>query len=136
VSQVRLQPVTEQNVVSYVTIIDVPNPGQKLKPGMTATVSLEIARAEDVVRVPSAALRFRPSRDGARVWVVGADGEPTPVTVRVGVSDGATTALLDGDVAAGARVVTSAAVQGAATPAATAGSPLIPRRPARQGGAR
>jgi HlyD family secretion protein len=63
VSQVRLQPQVLQNVVSYSTVIDVPNPGLKLKPGMTATVSVEIARREDVIRVPNAALRFRPSAE-------------------------------------------------------------------------
>jgi HlyD family secretion protein len=61
VSQVRLQPVVEQNVVSYVTVIDVPNPDLKLKPGMTAAVTIEIARADDAIRVPNAALRFRPT---------------------------------------------------------------------------
>jgi HlyD family secretion protein len=60
VSQIRLQPVVEQNVVSYVTVIDVPNAELKLKPGMTATVTIEIARADDVLRVPTSALRFQP----------------------------------------------------------------------------
>ena len=61
VSQVRLEPVVEQNVVSYVTTIDVPNLDLRLKPGMTANVTVEIARAADVLRVPNAALRVRPS---------------------------------------------------------------------------
>ena len=63
VSQVRLEPEIQQNVVSYVTIIDVPNPDLKLKPGMTAAVTVETARADDVVRVSNAALRFRPSNE-------------------------------------------------------------------------
>jgi HlyD family secretion protein len=63
VKQVRLEPVVEQNVVSYVTVIDVPNRDLKLKPGMTATVTVEIARADDVLRVPNAALRFRPTTE-------------------------------------------------------------------------
>ena len=63
VSQVRLQPVVAQNVVSYVTMIDVPNQELKLKPGMTANVTVEIARADDVLRVPNAALRFQPPAD-------------------------------------------------------------------------
>jgi HlyD family secretion protein len=63
VSQVRLQPQVQQNVVSYVTVIDVPNPDLKLKPGMTAAVSIETARVENVLRVPNAALRFRPTDD-------------------------------------------------------------------------
>ena len=63
VTQIRLQPVVEQNVVSYVTVIDVPNPGMKLKPGMTATVTVEIARNDDVLRIPNSALRFRPTAE-------------------------------------------------------------------------
>lgn len=63
VSQVRLQPVVVQNVVTYATVIDVPNSSLKLKPGMTATVTLEIARRDDAIRIPNAALRFRPGPD-------------------------------------------------------------------------
>ena len=61
VTQVRLQPTTVQNVVTYQTVIDVPNPGLKLKPGMTANVNIEIAKRTDVIRVPNTALRFRPT---------------------------------------------------------------------------
>lgn len=63
VTQVRLQPTTIQNVVTYQTVIDVPNPGLKLKPGMTANVNIEIARRADVLRVPNTALRFRPTAE-------------------------------------------------------------------------
>lgn len=63
VTQVRLQPTTVQNVVTYQTVIDVPNPALKLKPGMTANVNIEIARREDVLRVPNTALRFRPTTE-------------------------------------------------------------------------
>lgn len=63
VSQVRLEPVVQQNVVTYATVIDVPNNDLRLKPGMTATVTLEIARRENVLRVPNPALRFRPTPD-------------------------------------------------------------------------
>ena len=136
VSQVRLQPVTEQNVVSYVTIIDVPNPGLKLKPGMTANVTVEIARADDVLRVPNAALRFRASPErGSRVWTMGSEGQPRPVSVRTGLSDGTATAILDGALAANDEVVTGVPVPAGATTQA-AGSPLIPRRPTSAGGAR
>ena len=61
VEQVRLQPAVVQNVVVYSTVIAVPNPQLKLKPGMTATVGIEIARRNNVVRVPTAAVRFRPT---------------------------------------------------------------------------
>lgn len=63
VSQVRLQPIVQQNVVTYATVINVPNDELKLKPGMTANVNIEIARKSNVLRVPNAALRFRPSNE-------------------------------------------------------------------------
>jgi HlyD family secretion protein len=63
VSQIRLQPVVVQNVTTYGTVIDVPNAQLKLKPGMTANVKIEIAKRSDVLRVPNAALRFRPTTD-------------------------------------------------------------------------
>jgi len=61
VSQVRLAPVVSQNVVTYTVIIDVENPQQRLMPGMTATVSIEVAKGENVLRVPIQATRFTPA---------------------------------------------------------------------------
>jgi HlyD family secretion protein len=63
VSQVRLNPIVAQNVVTYATVIDVPNPELKLKLGMTANVTIEIAKKANVLRVPNAALRYRPNAD-------------------------------------------------------------------------
>lgn len=63
VRQVRLSPKVEQNVVNYTVIIDVPNPDLKLMPGMTATVTILINKQEDVLRVPTIALRFNPPED-------------------------------------------------------------------------
>jgi HlyD family secretion protein len=63
VEQVRLQPTVVQNVVVYSTVIAVPNPQYKLKPGMTAQVEIEVARRSNVLRVPTAALRFRPTEE-------------------------------------------------------------------------
>ena len=63
VSQVRLNPIVQQNVVTYATVINVPNNDLKLKPGMTANVNVEIARSSNVLRVPNSALRFRPTND-------------------------------------------------------------------------
>ncbi len=65
VAQVRLAPVTVQNVVTYTVIIEVPNPDMKLRPGMTATVSILIDRRDDVLRVPTLAIRFQPPQDVA-----------------------------------------------------------------------
>jgi len=132
VSQVRLDPVVAQNVVSYVTVIDVPNKQMKLKPGMTANVTVQIARADDVLRVPNAALRFRPtidrgtgearrnSSEGAqantdaapagqtherrpRVWI-SENGQLRPVVVQVGITDGTTTAITGGELDESAQV--------------------------------
>jgi HlyD family secretion protein len=58
-----LQPIVQQNVVTYATVIDVPNPDLRLKPGMTANVNVEIARRSNVLRVPNTALRFRPTNE-------------------------------------------------------------------------
>jgi HlyD family secretion protein len=63
VAQVRLNPIVSQNVVTYATAIDVPNPQLKLKPGMTAKVTVEIAKRTDVLRVPNGVLRYRPTAD-------------------------------------------------------------------------
>ena len=63
VSQIRLQPVVVQNVTTYGTVIDVPNNQLKLKPGMTANVKVEISKRTDVLRVPNASLRFRPTAE-------------------------------------------------------------------------
>ena len=59
VTQVRNAPITVQNVVTYDTVIGVSNPDQKLKPGMTANVSIVAAHRDEAVRIPNSALRFR-----------------------------------------------------------------------------
>jgi HlyD family secretion protein len=160
VSQVRLEPTVAQNVVSYVTVIDVPNKELKLKPGMTANVTIEIERADNVLRVPNAALRFRPAQAtaavqttaqgappqagqtqpappamresrtrGAAVWVL-RDGQLLPVPVRPSVSDGTMTAIVDGELAESAQVVTGNAVAKAGTaPIPASSSPFMPQRP-------
>ena len=79
VSQIRLEPILTQNVVTYATVIDAPNPDLKLKPGMTATVTVEVARRENVLRIPNAALRFRPTPA-----VFAALNQPVPPELQVG----------------------------------------------------
>jgi HlyD family secretion protein len=59
VSQVRNQPTTNQNVVTYATMIEVQNGDLKLKPGMTATVFITTAKKQNSIQIPNAALRFR-----------------------------------------------------------------------------
>lgn len=60
VSEIRLNARTVQNVVTYNVIIDVPNPQLKLRPGMTANISFIVARMDNVLKIPNAALRWRP----------------------------------------------------------------------------
>jgi HlyD family secretion protein len=139
-TQVRLQPTVVQNVTAYSAIIDVPNPELKLKPGMTATVSVEIARREDVVRIPAAALRFTPTAAvltalgqvtpqashadtrEKRVWVY-SDAGIMPLPVTLGLSDGQFTELVNGKITPGMAVVTS--VSTTAAPTRTAASPSM-----------
>jgi HlyD family secretion protein len=124
VRQLRLNPTVEQNVVTYTAVIDVPNQELKLKPGMTATATIEIARKTDVLRVPNAALQYRPTSEA--LALLGADASATPSTadknvrpvwvqtngpfarlaVKTGLSDGTYTELLSGDLAEGAKLVT------------------------------
>jgi len=60
VKQVRYAPITNQNVVNYVTVVDVENPDLKLRPGMTANASIITARRDGVLRIPTSAFLFRP----------------------------------------------------------------------------
>ena len=72
VRQVRLQSATTENVVNYTVVVSVANPNGKLLPGMTATVTFHTDSAEDVLTVPNAALRFRPSGAAAEAVAQGA----------------------------------------------------------------
>src|SRR6185437_1677734 len=76
VREIRLDPATVSNVVTYSGIIDAPNPTLELKPGMTATLNIEVARHDNVLRAPAAALRFRPDAD---VLAHYAESPSTPV---------------------------------------------------------
>lgn len=84
VKQVRLAPVNVQNVITYTVIIDVPNPDVKLRPGMTATVSILIDKRENVLRVPSAALRFQPPAELAEKFTPRSEESQSAETRRDG----------------------------------------------------
>src|SRR5207249_5635585 len=73
VVQIRLQPVVQSNVTTYGTIINVPNPDLKLKPGMTANLKVEVSKRTNVLRVPNAGIRFRPTAE-----MFAALNEPVP----------------------------------------------------------
>src|SRR5690606_29509645 len=76
VAQIRNSPVIASNVVTYSTIIDVRNDDLRLKPGMTANVSIVVARSDNAIRVPNAALRARIPEEllPARTAAAGAAG--------------------------------------------------------------
>src|SRR5690242_15953541 len=75
IEQMRLNPVNVQNVVTYNVVIDVANPDQKLKPGMTANLTITIDERNNVLKVPNAALRFTPQRTDSSNASAGAGGQ-------------------------------------------------------------
>src|SRR5437667_8684734 len=132
VTQVRNAPITVQNVVTYDTVIGVSNPDLKLKPGMTANVSILIAHRDNVLQIKNAALRYRPTdatptearstsavspsgarssggrerRSGERTVYVLSGGRPKPTQIKTEISDGISTEVLEG-LKEGDRVVTA-----------------------------
>jgi len=117
VSQVRMNPTTLQNVVTYDAVIEFANPELKLFPGMTAYVTIPVATAEDVVKIPNAALRYRPPLPAEAVLAL---------YVKYGLADAARTA----DPAAGAEAAPATPTSRASVgPAAPAGRGA--RRPSR-----
>ncbi len=116
VTQVRQAPQTVQNVVTYDVVVTVANPGQVLKPGMTATMRIITRSRNNVLRVPNQALRFVPGGVSAatgemngppsRLWLL-KNGKPQAVTVQAGLDDDVFTEITGGDVKAGDRVIVS-----------------------------
>jgi HlyD family secretion protein len=130
VVQVRNAPITVQNVVTYDTVIGVSNDDLKLKPGMTANVSIIIDHRDDALQIKNAAFRYRPAdssptpnpassgkpgprgagRDRPRnertVYVL-SGGKPKPVQIKIGISDGIVTEVTEG-LKEGDPVVTAA----------------------------
>ena len=114
VRQIRLAATTTNNVVTYPIIIEAENPDEMLFPGMTATLSIETARAEDVPAVSAAAFRFRPKAEdqaegevprGRKIWLERADGKLEAVSVADGVSDDSFTELKNVDELVGRKAV-------------------------------
>jgi len=158
IQQMRLNPQNVQNVVTYNVVLDVDNPQQKLKPGMTANLTITIDERNNVLKVPNAALRFRPqsaneqnrsntddnngsqrqgrgqrNADGNNgqtenrltpstapviagqnrlVWVLGQGGRPQPRRITVGLSDGASTEIVSGNVQEGDVVIIGETISG------------------------
>jgi HlyD family secretion protein len=115
VVQVRNSPIVTQNVVTYNVVVRVDNRDLLLKPGMTANVSIHVQDLLDVLKVPNAALRYRPSEEkkpegrkgppGQRVYLLGKDDKVREVPIKTGVSDGKTTQVVEGDLKEGDPVV-------------------------------
>ena len=172
IQQMRLNPQNVQNVVTYNVVIDVSNPEQKLKPGMTANLTITIDERNNVLKVPNAALRFIPqgatgqqsgnatgagnSNGQARrqqqsssqqgnggevrfapptapvlagqtrvVWVLGQDGKPQSRRIKVGLTDGVSTEVVEGNLQEGEMVVTGQTISSAsAAQSPTPASPL------------
>lgn len=131
VRQIRNAPIIVQNVVTYDVVVEVDNRDLRLKPGMTANVSITVARKDDALIVPNAAFRFSPSQSGPvgqkvidsgsavtkpassepsqqpkggggshgwkTVWTLKDSGDPTPVAIQPGISDGSVTEVVEGE---------------------------------------
>jgi HlyD family secretion protein len=135
IRQVRLSPINVQNVVTYNVVVGVDNKDLRLKPGMTANVSIVVAQRDEVLKVPNAALRFVPPKSeqnesrrkegmqakaerGVRaipadgtgaasrtIWKQDDSGELVSVAVQAGISDGSWTEIVSGTVAEGDEVI-------------------------------
>lgn len=155
VSQVRLNPTTSSNVVTYTVIIEAPNPESKLMPGMTASITVTTLKEENALTVPVTATRFSPERDfavidgasdkfsikhltnsqltGAEkiIWIKNG-GELTAKKITTGLSDGINIQVLsvmnpDDEIVIGIADGTTAAAT--ANQAAGQESPFMPKPP-------
>jgi len=125
IRQIRKSPQNVQNVVSYTVVISARNPDLALLPGMTANVRIVVEDRASALKVPNAALRWRPADAEApddfpktrprerrsSVYVVN-DGEPRPVEVQLGLNDGSSTEIVGGALAEGAEVIVGIAGRG------------------------
>jgi len=136
VSQVRMNPTTVQNVVTYDTIVEFANPDLKLFPGMTAYVSIPVASVRGVLKLPNTALRYKPpltpeeilaiyrsagivGSERAVVWKLQAGNAVAPVQLQLGITDHAfteVTAVLNGTLHEGDAVVVRAVLPQGQTP--------------------
>jgi HlyD family secretion protein len=112
VSEIRNAPTTVQNVVTYAVIVKVDNPELKLKPGMTANVSIIIDDKKGILRIPNAALRVKiqdkeitaTAPKGTGVWIL-KDKKPTRVPLTIGISDNRFTEILSGNISESSRLI-------------------------------
>ncbi|WP_246606612.1 efflux RND transporter periplasmic adaptor subunit [Novilysobacter antarcticus] len=130
VQQVRLSATNTNNVITYPVVVAVDNPDQILLPGMTANAEIEVSRRDDVLRVPNAALRYKPAEGDAPVATGAARTSPTEELPRIAAAlelDANQQAAFDE--ALGSMRERAAARVPAAAPAPAAGSAMMgPRR--------
>ncbi|ABI60233.1 efflux RND transporter periplasmic adaptor subunit [Nitrosomonas eutropha] len=116
VKQIRLNPTIQENVVTYSVIATVINEDGSLLPGMTANVRFIVNEKSGVLRVPNAALRYKPSRKefakptdtqpGQRLLYRLENNRPVPVKVATGITDGSFTEILSGELNANDELIT------------------------------
>ena len=150
VVQIRSAPVITQNVVTYVVVVNVDNTDMKLKPGMTANVSIEVARKDDCLKLPPSALRFKPksgmtdiakeknsqgqkpsekgkpgSKDkGQRVYIL-KENKPVAVQIKTGIANNTGIEMVEGALKEGDEVIVEQ--MGGETKKKPGGSPMGPR---------
>lgn len=154
VVQMRMNPTTVQNVVTYDTVVAFDNPNTKLFPGMTAYISIPVAEATDVVKIPNAALRFLPalsseqlqavtqksgitqstrgkaSADTAVIWKLGPEKNLEAVQVKLGITDHTNTEIaqvLKGTLNPADQVVIGSGSSGSKPQASAAAPGMSPR---------
>lgn len=111
VTQVRLSPTTESNVVTYTVIVDVNNEDLKLKPGMTANVSIITDRSENVLCAPNIALKFTPDINGPKyknqgIWIL-EKGKPQRIEIKTGANNDTNTEIISDKINEGTEVITA-----------------------------
>lgn len=144
VTQKRINPTTESNVVTYEVLVSTTNDDHKLIPGLTANLTIYKSREADALLVPVKATRFLPrdteepvepfagEADQKRVWLAGADGSLTPRIITVGASDGVNFQVLSG-LEKGDRVAMEYTAAMTEEPEGeTARSPFAPKPPSRK----
>jgi HlyD family secretion protein len=131
IRQIRKSPTNLHNAVSYTVVISAANPDFALLPGMTANVRVTVDSRPSVLKLPNAALRFRPAGthdatrgqgSAGRVWVL-QEGAPVPLDVRLGLTDGSSTEIVSGHLAEGAEVIVGDNRGGTAATLDTGGGP-------------
>jgi len=134
VEQVRLAATTVNNVVTYPVIVEADNPGMKLFPGMTANIEVEVAREEEALCVPAAALRltgtnFVSDIRGPKLWLLTPSGDTEAVKIRPGISDGTHTVVRSDTPLEGREVILGRAVANNGSNGSSPKNPFMPTPP-------